>query len=419
MPIRSRPQRSRAVTSRLGPPISAPMPIPSQSQRGRDGTIRSHLLSKLSLLENYVDFDSSKVEVRQPHHVQVRASNVQSLRYWASCLKGPWRRRFEKLHDNLLSLLEVETQPAALGALAQYYDSSVCCFTFKDFQIAPTLEEYERLLGLPLTKSPLYFHQGQPPFWATIARLLRVSEAEMSKQRRNRNGLEGIPRVYIEERLLQFQEEQHWDAMMDILGLLLYGVVLFPYIEDYIDLAAIEEFLAKRDRGENPTIAVLANTYYTLSYCSGRKTGSFRCCTPLFYLWLTAHFFQCKTKTTCPIEDFKWSCVKTMTKEQWVRRLGEATERTIRWYPTWNERQEMITNCGKYPNVPLLGTQGAINYNPELTSRQKERKPTEENTIEKFDVPRLTLSEKGQRGEPEAVGPPQNTGLGLSSESIL
>ncbi|RDX74510.1 hypothetical protein CR513_45740, partial [Mucuna pruriens] len=186
--------------------------------------------------------------VKQPHHVQVRALNVQSLRYWGSCLKGPWRRRFEKLHNNLLGLLE-------------YYDSSVCCFTFKDFQIAPTLEEYERLLGLPLTESPLYFHQGQPPSWATIARLLRVSEAEMSKQRRNRNDLEGIPMVYIEERLLQFQEEQHWGAMMDILGLFLYGVVLFPYIEDYIYLAVIEVFLAKRDRGEILGAAPPYSTY--------------------------------------------------------------------------------------------------------------------------------------------------------------
>ncbi|RDX93920.1 hypothetical protein CR513_23757, partial [Mucuna pruriens] len=217
----------------------------------------------------------SRYWARQPHHVQARAPNIQTLRYWGSCLKGPWRRRFEKLHGNLLSLLEVETQPAALEALAQYYDSPIRCFTFKDFQMAPTLEEYERLMGLPLTESPLYFHQGQPPSWATIARLLRVSETEMAKRRRNRNGTEGIPRVYIEERLLQFQEEQDWDAMIDVLGLLLYGVVLFPYIEDYIDLAAIEAFLAKRDRGENPTMAVLANTYYTLSYCSGRTYSTY------------------------------------------------------------------------------------------------------------------------------------------------
>ncbi|RDY00040.1 hypothetical protein CR513_16831, partial [Mucuna pruriens] len=284
---------------------------------------------------------------KQPRHIQAKAPNIETLCYWGSCLKGPWRRRFDSLHGNLLRLLEVNTQPAALEALAKYYDSPMRCFTFRDFQMAPTLEEYERLLGLPLTESLLYFHQGQPPSWATIAGLLRVSETEMAERRRNRNDIEGIPR-----------EEQDWDAMIDILGLLLYGVVLFPCIEDYIDLAAIEVFLAKRNRGENPTMAVLANTYYTLSHCSGWRTESLRCCTPLLYLWLTAHLFQCKTKTSCPIEDHKWNCINSMTKE------------TIRWYPSWNERQEVIVNCGEYPKVPLLGTQRAINYNPELTTRQ-------------------------------------------------
>ncbi|RDY02431.1 hypothetical protein CR513_14111, partial [Mucuna pruriens] len=43
--------------------------------------------------------------------------------------------------------------------------------------------------------------------------------------------------------------------------------MLFSHIEDYVDLAAIDAFLAKRDRGENPIIAaILANTYYSLNY---------------------------------------------------------------------------------------------------------------------------------------------------------
>ncbi|RDX86958.1 hypothetical protein CR513_31641, partial [Mucuna pruriens] len=90
--------------------------------------------------------------VKQPHPIQARAPNVQSLCYWGNCLKGQWCRSFEKLHDNLLHLLEVETQPTALEALFQYYDLPMRCFTFEDFQMAPTLEEYERLLGLLLTE---------------------------------------------------------------------------------------------------------------------------------------------------------------------------------------------------------------------------------------------------------------------------
>ncbi|RDX90242.1 hypothetical protein CR513_27910, partial [Mucuna pruriens] len=34
-----------------------------------------------------------------------------------------------------------------------------------------------------------------------------------------------------------------------------------------------EVFLAKIDGGENPTMAILANTYYFLNYCCERKGG--------------------------------------------------------------------------------------------------------------------------------------------------
>ncbi|RDX75745.1 hypothetical protein CR513_44339, partial [Mucuna pruriens] len=56
-----------------------------------------------------------------------------------------------------------------------------------------------------------------------------------------------------------------WQSFIDALGLLAFGVLLFPRLENYIDAAAVEAFLAQRDRQENPTMAVLANTYYTLT----------------------------------------------------------------------------------------------------------------------------------------------------------
>ncbi|RDX92597.1 hypothetical protein CR513_25257, partial [Mucuna pruriens] len=71
----------------------------------------------------------------------------------------------------------------------------------------------------------------------------------MAREKRNQNGLEGIQKSYLEERLL------------------VYGTVLFPHGDDFIDLAVVDAYLAKRERGENPTILLLTNTYYTLSYC--------------------------------------------------------------------------------------------------------------------------------------------------------
>ncbi|RDY06359.1 hypothetical protein CR513_09661, partial [Mucuna pruriens] len=289
--------------------------------------------------------------------VQIRTPDLHAIRSISSCLKGQWRRTFEKMHGNLLQILEIETKLEALEALVQYYDAPARCFTCRDFQMAPTLEEYKRLLGLPLAESRSYFHQDQAPSWGTIARLLKVLEEEITRVKRNRPTLKNVD---------LFRVWENWSAFMDTLGLLIYGILLFPQLEDYVDLVAIGVFLAKKNKGENPVMAVLVDTYYSLNQCGERRRGVLRCCTPLLYLWLTSHLFQCKHSTTCPIEDFKWSWIPPMTKEEWVRKLDEASEKSIRWYPPWNEREHVIIKCEGYPNVPLLGTQGAINYNPKL-----------------------------------------------------
>ncbi|RDX91777.1 hypothetical protein CR513_26186, partial [Mucuna pruriens] len=289
----------------------------------------------------------NQFQTRPWRHVHVKLPDMQSLWYW-----------------------DIEVQPAALEVLAQYYDVFLRCFTFKDFQIAPTLEEYECILGLPLETSLQYFYRGQTPSWSSMAKLLKVTETRISREKRSRNGVKGIYKSYLEERLYKFRQDEDWPAFMDVYELLIYGIVLFPHGDDYIDLVAVDAYLARRDRGENPIMALLANTYYTLNHCCKRRGGNLRCCIPLLYLWMTTHLFHSKIKSAGPIEDFKWCWIKIMSKDLWAKHLDQATERTIRWYPMWNEREEIIVKCGGFPNVLLLGTQGAISYNPELLSRQ-------------------------------------------------
>ncbi|RDX83083.1 hypothetical protein CR513_36048, partial [Mucuna pruriens] len=72
-----------------------------------------------------------------------------------------------------------------LSALTQFYDPPLKCFTFKDFQLTPMLEEYERLLGMPQAKSLPYFPRGHYPSWALVAKLLRVPESKVLRQKKN------------------------------------------------------------------------------------------------------------------------------------------------------------------------------------------------------------------------------------------
>ena len=124
-------------------------------------------------------------KARQWAPIRDSKPEFHSLRYWSSCLNSLWRQTFERRYGYLLQLIEIDIQPAAIEALVQYYDSPMRCFTFRDFQLAPTLEEYERLLGLPLDKSPQYFHQGQQAFRDEMATLLKLPESAMEKLRQN------------------------------------------------------------------------------------------------------------------------------------------------------------------------------------------------------------------------------------------
>ncbi|RDX69192.1 hypothetical protein CR513_51716, partial [Mucuna pruriens] len=132
-------------------------------------------------------------------------------------VKGSKRRNFENKFEKVLDLIQVEVQPWALSALVQFYDPSIRSFTFQDFQLDPTLEEYER-------------------------------------RRLRRNKVEGMPRASIEERLKHLARLEEWEAFVDC--------------------------------------------------------------------------------------------------------------------PKWNKREEVIWHYGMFPNVPLMGTRGCINYNPTIVLRQ-------------------------------------------------
>ena len=60
------------------------------------------------------------------------------------------RQAFRKAYGKIWDLAMVEVSTEAIASLAQYYDQSLRCFTFGDFQLSPMVEEFEEILGCPL-----------------------------------------------------------------------------------------------------------------------------------------------------------------------------------------------------------------------------------------------------------------------------
>jgi len=108
----------------------------------------------------------------------------------------------------------------------------------------------------------------------------------------NRKGTCGFPRSLIEEKARCLAANEDWVAFRDVLALIIYGTILFPSAQEFIDYAAIDVFLAYRDNGENPTYVVLADVYYTLNYCYEKKGKRILCCLPALYVWLVTHIFK-------------------------------------------------------------------------------------------------------------------------------
>ncbi|KAH1213570.1 hypothetical protein GmHk_14G041499 [Glycine max] len=267
------------------------------------------------------------------YQVKVKSLDVTSLKELGR-LMGPLQRQaFRKVYGKILDLTAAEVFTEAVVSLAQYYDQPLRCFTFGDFQMVPTIEEFEEILGCPLGGRKPYLFSGFLPSLSKIAAVVGDSAKELDRMKQTRNGIVGLPRKYLEGKARDMASQEKWGPFADILALLIFGVVPFPNVDGLVDLAGIDAFLAYHHSKESPVVAILADLFDTFdrSYRSCAEKG----------------------------------------RVDWDQHLAGIGGSAINWFPRWKEGKEgVLFSCGDYLNVPLIGTRGCINYNPALAIRQ-------------------------------------------------
>jgi len=81
-----------------------------------------------------------------------------------------------------------------LSCLFQFYDPSYRCFTFQDFQLVLTLEEFLQIMGCPLANEKPYHYIGHPYIWEVFAGLLQVELSDLEDAEESMNTTSGIKR---------------------------------------------------------------------------------------------------------------------------------------------------------------------------------------------------------------------------------
>ncbi|GAU10113.1 hypothetical protein TSUD_419980, partial [Trifolium subterraneum] len=291
--------------------------------------------------------------------LKVKKPQVESLKGLSEGMTSIAKKHFELDYGLILNLLHVEIDDMTLTTLAHFYDPPLRCFTFQDFQLAPTLEEFAKILGGNLEDHGPYVGLGEEPPMKEIAKALHLTSDEVSSwledKKNDRKGVsKGFSRGVLETKAQALWEKKDWKPFNAVLALLVYELVLFPDIENFLDFSAIGVFITG-----NPISALLADLYYSLHIkYEGRRKGMLFCCVPLLQEWLTSHL---------PRKD---SFVSNPAGLKWHQRMMALTEKDIFWYSRELDGTEIILSCGDFHNVPLVGTRGCINYNPVLAFRQ-------------------------------------------------
>ena len=127
------------------------------------------------------------------YHFKIKGLDVTSHKELGR-LMGPLQRQaFRKVYGKILDLTAAEVFTEAVVSLAQYYDQALRCFTFGDFQIVPTVEEFEEILGCPLGGRKPYLFSGFLPSLSKIAAVVGDSARELDHMKQTRNNVVGLP----------------------------------------------------------------------------------------------------------------------------------------------------------------------------------------------------------------------------------
>jgi len=147
-----------------------------------------------------------------------------------------------------------------------------------------------------------------------------------------------------------------------------FKVILFPNVDGLVDLAAIDTFLAYHHKKEGLVVTMLADAYDTF-YRRCKSGTRIVCGTPAIYVWMVSHIFRHESRPAYPLQGHQMCSEKG--KANWEQLLASMVGASVNWFPRWKERGVgVLSSCEGFPNIPLMGTRGCINYNLVLAIRQ-------------------------------------------------
>ncbi|XP_058742194.1 uncharacterized protein LOC131614696 [Vicia villosa] len=241
--------------------------------------------------------------------------------------------------NKLISLVRTKVDEALLNTMIRFYDPLLHCFTYRDFQLVPTLEEFSSILGLPVLDQMPYTGEEETPKLEDVAAALHLPRSEIKKVWVNKGDYTGVPIDFLYSQADILINAMSMDALEKVLACLIYGQVLLPRYDKIVDVIALKIFISN-----NPVPTLLGDLLHSIHHRSSKGKGCVLGCAPILHKWFISHLPR--------------SMIKNEEGLTWVQRIIRLSYDDIIWSQKDFEGTHLFDSCGDFPNVPLLDTTG-------------------------------------------------------------
>ncbi|XP_050895731.1 uncharacterized protein LOC127102405 [Lathyrus oleraceus] len=224
-----------------------------------------------------------------------------------------------------------------LSTLIQFYDPVYYCFTFPDYQLMPTLEEYSHLIGVPISSQAPFYGLEEDPKDQDIVKVTHLKMSEIRDHMTTKGKMHGLIVKFLMNKAQYFARMRSVDAFEAVFALLIYGLFLFPSFDDLVAMDAIKIFLIG-----NLVPTLLVDAYHSFHMRNSYSGGMITCCVPMLYKWFISYL---------PRSHAFWD-LKDGTL--WSQKIMSLAHSDIVWYSRDYDGVSIIDSCGGFPNVPVI-----------------------------------------------------------------
>ena len=115
-----------------------------------------------------------------------------------------------------------------MKVLFQFFDPLHHCFTFPDYQLVPTLEEFSQLLRISILNQLPFNGTERDSKPEEITQVLHLQPSDVTTNWETRSGVKGFLAKFLFEKAQNYWNSLDLQVFEEIVALLIYEMVLFP-----------------------------------------------------------------------------------------------------------------------------------------------------------------------------------------------